>query len=122
MNYTDMLRKAIELAGPAIEAGDEATLEQLDGELASLTSEIEAMFKEWDDPPPGIEEMVDEMDESYYQAGEAFLQVCDLIRTGIADKETEPLEEALQGLDEAVEAMRQAEEVVRSKLLTEGSK
>lgn len=122
MNFTEMLRRAVSLGIPAIENGDEETLTQLHSEIASLAEEIEGMFQEWDHPPEGIEQMVEDMDEAYYKAGESYLEVCDLIANGLAEKEKEPLEEALKELEQAAEAMQAAEELVQAKLLSDSSK
>ena len=116
MNYTDMLRKAINLGVRAVEEDDEATLKQLRGEISSLSGEMEDLFKDWDDPPPGVEEMVAKMDEAHFAAGEAYLAVCDLIDEGLEEKKKEPLEEALSQLDEAILALQRAEQMVHSTL------
>lgn len=119
MNFTDMLRKAVSLGLTAIERDDDDTIDRLRDEVSNLAGEIEEMFKDWDEPPPGIEEMVAKMDEAHIAAGESYLAVCDLIDEGLEDKRKEPLEEALSQLDEAVLALQRAEKLVHTTLRTE---
>lgn len=100
----------------ALESGDQATLDQLLVELSSLGDEMEALFRDWEDPPGNIEEMVEDMDEAYLEAGEAYLEVCELIQTALSERKPALLTKAQREVEVAAELMREAEGVMRSRL------
>lgn len=115
MNFTDLLRRAIELARQALIEADRATISQLRGEVRHLSLEIESLFQNWPTAPIEVEDWAEPIDQAFFQAGESYLDVCDRVDEALEVERPELIEEAEAMLSEASRAMIAAEELVAQK-------
>lgn len=116
MSITRKLDSAIERSREAIETDDEAEMNALLDELDEITDRIEELTDGWEAPPPGLEEMVGQMDRIYMKAADTYLETCDLIEDGIRERATQFLDEAKKKLDKAVSTLKDASELSNARL------
>lgn len=117
MNITEQLRQIADDAIAALQAGNTATLPALARQTGRLANQIEGFFKNWEAPPEGIEDMVDEMDQTYMEAGDLYLEACELIEDGIEEGQEAMLQQALDKVSEAAAMLEAAAAFAQSTML-----
>ena len=117
MNITEQLRQIADDGIAALQTSNTAALPALARQTGRLASQIEGFFKNWEAPPEGIEDMVDEMDQTYMEAGDLYLEACELIEDGIEERQEPLLRQALDKVSEAAAMLEAAAAFAQSTML-----
>jgi hypothetical protein len=119
MNITEQLRQLAEQGLEALRQDRPESLPALAGQAEQLALQIEGFFKSWDAPPPGLEDMVDEMDQTYLESGDLYLEACELIEDGSREGREDLFVQAQEKLNEAAAMLQAAAAFAQSMMMGE---